>query len=44
MEWVYIVLAFLGGVLVAALVVYLIAKQYTKVTRAIEQFGKKPPI
>ena len=44
MDWGYIALAFSGGVLVALLAVYLIAKQYTKVTRAIEECGKKPPI
>ena len=44
MDWIYIVVAFLGGILVAVLAVYVIGKQYTKVTRAIEELGKKPPI
>lgn len=44
MDWPYVVLAFFGGVLVTLLAVYFIGKQYTKVTRAIEEFGKRPPI
>ena len=44
MDWVYIVVAFLGGVLVTLLVVYFAAKYYGRVMRAIEEFGKRPPI
>lgn len=44
MDWVYIVVAFVGGVLVALLIVYLVAKQYTKIMRAIEEMGKRPLI
>jgi hypothetical protein len=44
MDWMLIVVAFSGGVLVTLLVVYFIGKQYTKVTRAIGESGKIPPI
>jgi len=44
MDWVFVVLAFFGGVLVTLLMVYFTGKQYTKVTHAIEESGKKPPI
>ena len=43
MDWVYLVLAFFGGVLVTLIVVYIAGKHYTKLGRAIEEFGKKPP-
>jgi len=44
MDWVYIVLAFLGGVLVTLLVVYFAAKYYGRIMGAIEKLGRSPPI
>ena len=44
MDWVFVVLALFGGVLVTLLMVYFTAKYYGRATRAIEEFGKKPLI